>query len=230
MAITVEGTARLLDALAASRARTGVLVAGSAEVYGNPTPADLPLRETSPIRGTSPYALSKIAQERISLAAASSSGSPVVVARSFNHTGPGQRQEFVAPALAERVLAVRDGRASAVVAGNLSVRRDIGDVRDVVRAYRLLLEGIVEQRIGRGGLVLNVATGRAVSIQSILAMLWELAGLSGEPEVAIDQNLLRPGEPLEIRGDATALRAATGWEPEVSLETTLRDLLDSVAA
>jgi GDP-4-dehydro-6-deoxy-D-mannose reductase len=229
-AITVAGTERLVHALGASGLPAGLLVAGSAEVYGSPGPADLPFVESSPLRGDSPYARSKIDQERVALAAAAAGGPATVVTRSFNHTGPGQRSDFVGPALALRVLAVRDGKAGAVVAGNLDVRRDIGDVRDVARAYRMIMEGMVEGRIGQGGIALNVATGRSAAIRSILATFWELAGLAGEPVVEIDAGLVRPGEPADIRGDASALSALTGWQPEIPLETTLRDLFRSLAA
>jgi GDP-4-dehydro-6-deoxy-D-mannose reductase len=135
---------------------------------------------------------------------------------------------FVLPALARRVAAVRRGDSPLLVAGNVDVRRDIGDVRDVVRAYRLLLEGLAEGRLGPEPIVVNVATGRAESIRSMITRLCALAGVS--PEVRIDPALVRADDPPEIRGDATLLRELTGWRPEVPLELTLADLLAEAEA
>jgi len=109
--------------------------------------------------------------------------------------------------------------------GNIDVRRDLGDVRDVARAYRLLLEGLADGALGHATLV-NVATGRAVAIRDVLSILCQLAGVEAEP--IVDPALVRPDDPQEIVGDASRLRALTGWVPAIDLERTLADLFASI--
>ena len=132
----------------------------------------------------------------------------------------------MAPALAGRVLALRDGKTSVIRAGNLDVRRDFGDVRDVVRAYRLLLEALVEGRIPSEKPVYNVATGRSVPIRELVEILCRLAGVEMATEV--DPALVRADDPPDIRGDSSALRELTGWRPAIALEASLADLLESL--
>jgi GDP-4-dehydro-6-deoxy-D-mannose reductase len=218
------GTGAIVLASAAS-GKAPVLITGSADVYGTPAPEDLPLREEAPLRADKPYGLSKLAQERIAIREGARADVPVVVARSFNHTGPGQRPEFVAPALARRVLVAKAAGDSRVVVGNTSVRRDFSDVRDVVRAYRLLLEGLVAGAVPAGTIV-NVASGTAISIAELLAILGELAGITPEP--VVDPALVRAGDPPLIVGDASRLRTLTGWNPTIPIRETLRDLVDSI--
>ncbi|MGI8704180.1 MAG: GDP-mannose 4,6-dehydratase [Candidatus Limnocylindrales bacterium] len=224
-AVNEGGTRNVVAAAAAVSVAIPVLVSGSSEVYGRPESSDLPLREVAPLRTDQPYGRSKLAQERAAIEMGKELGVPVVVTRSFNHTGPGQRLEFVTPALAGRVLEARRRGAGSVAVGNLDVRRDIGDVRDVVRAYRLLIEALVANRLP-GGLVVNVATGQAVSIRDILSKLAQLLGVDIEPSV--DSSLVRELDPPLIVGDASRLRALTGWVPTIRLETTLADMLDSL--
>jgi len=226
-AVNVGGTGRLIAALAATGRPIPLLVAGSSEVYGRPRPEDLPLTEAAPTLTDQPYGRSKLAQERVAVAAADRHGMAIVVARSFNHTGPGQRAEFVAPALARRVLAARTAGTREIPVGNLDVRRDLGDVRDVARAYRLLLEGLADGALGSTRVV-NVATGRAVAIRDVLSILCRLAGVEGQP--VVDPALVRPDDPPEIVGDASRLRALTGWVPSIDLERTLADLLASIGS
>jgi GDP-4-dehydro-6-deoxy-D-mannose reductase len=220
--IAAGGTANLLEAVREQPTPPAVLVISSSEVYGKPREGELPLREGSPLRATTPYALSKLAQESVALAYAARWGLPLVVVRPFNHTGPGQRPGFVVADLVGRVRSVVRGEADAVRAGNLDVRRDFSDVRDVVRAYRLLLEAMSNGRVEPGGAVLNVASGRAVEIRYLLDRICALAGVS--PAVEVDPSLVRPDEAPEIHGDSEPLRALTGWQPEHEIEETLRDI------
>lgn len=231
MRVNVGGTAAIMDAAAhvgrrgsGTGDRPAVLVTGSAEAYGRPRPGDLPLREDAPLLPTSPYGLSKLAQEAVALELASAHGVTIVVTRSFNHIGPGQRAEFVVPALARRVLAVRAGEARAVRIGNADVRRDFTDVRDVVRAYRLLLEGAA----AGGATVVNVASGRPVSIRWIAGELLRQAGLDAPLDV--DPALVRADDPPEIAGDASRLRTLTGWRAAIPLEQTLGEILAEAEA
>jgi GDP-4-dehydro-6-deoxy-D-mannose reductase len=221
-AVNAGGTRVVMEA-AVPRA-IPVLVSGSAEVYGRPEPGDLPLREDVPLRADQPYGGSKLAQERAALDIGARAV-PVVVTRSFNHTGPGQRRDFVAPALAYRLIeAKRTGRREVSV-GALEVLRDIGDVRDFVRAYRLLLEGLAEGSVPTGTVV-NVATGTAVTIRWVFDTMARILGIAVQPK--IDQSLLRDGEAPLIVGDAARLRDLTGWVPRIPLERTLADLVGSL--
>jgi GDP-4-dehydro-6-deoxy-D-mannose reductase len=219
------GTQAIVDALASIDSRIVLLVTGSSEVYGRPDPADLPLKEDAPLLATAPYGLSKVAQETVAVEGATRHGIPTAVTRAFNHTGPGQRPMFAAPAFARRVLDVQAGRAAVIRAGNVDVRRDLGDVRDVVVAYRLLLELLHSGETGP--IVANVATGHAVSMREVIARLSRAAGIDAPIEV--DPALVREGDPPEIRGDAGLLQSLTGWQPRLDLTTTLQDLLSSVA-
>ncbi|MCU0506601.1 MAG: GDP-mannose 4,6-dehydratase [Chloroflexi bacterium] len=223
MRVNVGGTAVLLDAIRHRARPPVVLVTGSSEVYGRPAPGDLPLREDAPLLPVAPYGLSKLAQEAIALELAGAHDLTVVVTRSFNHIGPGQRADFVVPALAQRVLAARGGAAAAVRIGNADVRRDFTDVRDVVRAYRLLLEAGAGGALRGRRSIVNVASGRAVSIRSIAEELMRLAGCVAP--LHVDPELVRADDPPEITGDASLLRALTGWSPVIPLERTLAEIV-----
>jgi GDP-4-dehydro-6-deoxy-D-mannose reductase len=175
-----------------------------------------------------PYGLSKLAQERAALEIGAANNIPLVVVRAFNHTGPGQRPEFVVPALAARIVSARESGKWTIRAGNVDVRRDISDVRDVVRAYRLLLEALGRSQLPPGPRIYNVASGRAVAIRELVHMLAVLAGI--EVEINLDPALVRSDDPPEIRGDATLLKELTGWRPEIPLAQTISDLLTEAEA
>jgi GDP-4-dehydro-6-deoxy-D-mannose reductase len=180
-------------------------------------PSLLPLDEESPTAPLTPYAASKLAAEALAAQAYLGHGQRVFVVRPFNHIGPGQSPNFAVPALAKRIVDADRSKASTIPVGNLSARRDFTDVRDVVRAYRLLIES------GRPGTVYNVCTGRDVSIREIAEGLLALAGTA--LELQTDPSLVREVEVPVLRGDAGRLSAATGWKPEIPLEQTLSDVL-----
>jgi len=214
--VNVEGTMNVLDAARLAGA-TRVLAVNSADVYGVVDESELPLSESSEIRPTSPYAASKAAAEMLCIQATRGYGLDVIRARSFNHLGPGQSDRFVASAIAHRIVDNELGGDRSVKIGNLAARRDFTDVRDVVRAYRLLVMS------GRAGEVYNVCSGVDRSIREIAEMLVGLADnqMSLEP----DPDLMRPVDLLVVRGDNSKLREATGWEPLIQIENTLSDLL-----
>ena len=224
--VNVGGTTALFEALRELEVRPPVLVVGSSEVYGSPAAKDLPLTERSPVASLNPYALSKIGEEAVAVEASARHGFPVVVTRSFSHTGPRQRPVFVVPAIARRVISVKRGQASCVYAGNVDVKRDLTDVRDVARAYRLLLEWLAGLP-GPAAHVVNVASGTSVSIRSLIEQLCQMAGI--EASIEVDEVLVRADDPAEIRGDATLLGQLTGWRPEIPLRQTLADVLDEAA-
>src|ERR1035437_8494379 len=224
--VNVGGTVALFEALRELGIRPPILVSGSADVYGTPRPEDLPLREDAPSAPNSPYSLSKVAQEGAAAEASARYGFPVVATRSFNHTGPGQRPVFVVPAMAQRVMAVKTGQATSIPAGNVDVRRDLTDVRDVVVAYRLLIESAAAGKLADLFTVVNVASGAAVTVRDIIERLCALTGVA--PVIEIDGSLVRPNDPHEIRGDATLLRDLVGWQPRIPLQQTLTDVLAEV--
>jgi GDP-4-dehydro-6-deoxy-D-mannose reductase len=210
------GTLNLLQACVAHGAPR-VLAVSSADVYGRVRPEELPIAEDAPFRPVTPYAASKIAADQVALQAWLGYGLEVLRIRAFNHLGPGQTTRFVAPALAERIARNEADGTDAVPVGNLTPRRDITDVRDVVRAYRLLVLH------GEPGEAYNVCTGRDLSIGELAERLVELA--ARPMQLVPDPALQRPVETPVLRGDPTRLRTVTGWEPEVDLATTLADVL-----
>lgn len=220
--VNVAGTATLVEVLGRLPTRPALLVVSSSEVYGSPADEDLPLAETAPTVPVRVYGISKLAQESVAIARGAALGVPTVVARPFNHTGPGQAPQFAVPAFAARIVeARREGRREIAV-GNVDVRRDIGDVRDTVRAYRLLGEALAAGRVDNGR-VFNVATGSAARVGDVID---RLAIAAGHPvNVRVDPALVRRDDPQCIVGDAGALRALTGWTPEIPLERTLADVV-----
>ena len=225
--VNVGGTIHLVEAARRLATPPIVLVPSSAEVYGGPASDELPLGESSSLRPRGAYALTKVAQESVAIALGGRARIPILVARSFNHTGPGQSTEFVVPAIAARVVAVARSEASDIPIGNLDVARDVLDVRDVARAYRLLLEGAAAGTVPAGTIV-NVSSGRAVTIREILSRLCATAGV--DAPIVVDPALVRPDEALEIRGDPTWIGELVGWRPTIDLEQTLTDVLDAARA
>jgi GDP-4-dehydro-6-deoxy-D-mannose reductase len=214
-----EGTLNVLEACREAGVDR-VLAVASADVYGVVSEDELPLDEHAPLRPTSPYAASKLAADALAQQAFLGHGLGVIRVRPFNHLGPGQSEQFVAPALAARIVRAERAGDTAITVGNLSARRDFTDVRDIVRAYRLLMER------GAPGEVYNVCSGRDLSIQYLADHLVSLA--TRPIELRPDPELMRPADLPVLRGDASKLRAATGWAPEIPIEQTLADLLDEL--
>jgi GDP-4-dehydro-6-deoxy-D-mannose reductase len=212
------GTLRVLDALPAG---TRLVLSSSAEVYGVVPDAEQPISEDRPLRPANPYAASKAAAEMACVAAAAR-GVEAVIARSFNHTGPGQDPRFALASWARQIAAIRAGDAEPVLrVGNLEARRDLLDVRDVVRAYRRLAEH------GVPATAYNVCSGAASSMREVLDMLVELSG--AEVRVEVDPERVRPVDVPLLLGDPERMRLL-GWTPDIPLRQTLADLLAAEAA
>jgi GDP-4-dehydro-6-deoxy-D-mannose reductase len=215
----IFGTFNLLEAVRASMGDTPprFLSVGSCEEYGRRGPEEMPLTERSPVEPVSPYAVSKAAQSMLVLQYHSAYGIECMVTRSFSHTGPGQTGRFVLPAFAKQCAAIKAGLSEPLIrVGNLDVTRDFLDVRDVVRAYRLLVEK------GRAGTIYNVCRGEGLSLGDALRMLGGMTGR--EVDTEIDTNLLRPVDVPLLIGDSGRLREQTGWTPSISNERMLEDL------
>jgi GDP-4-dehydro-6-deoxy-D-mannose reductase len=216
--VNAMGTLYLLEAARACAHPPRVLVTSSAEVYGAVPAELLPVTEDAPLAPVTPYAASKVASEYLGVQAHLAHGLPVLRMRPFNHVGPGQSSAFVVSALAERIVEARRQGAESIVVGNLTARRDLTDVRDVVRAYRLLAER------GVAGEVYNVCSGQDIAIADVALEMQRLAGV--ELRFDLDPALSRPVDVPVVRGDFTKLREATGWEPRFTLERTLLDVLE----
>jgi GDP-4-dehydro-6-deoxy-D-mannose reductase len=204
----------VLEAARTEAPNATVVFVSSGEVYGPPD--SLPVDESALLRPQNPYAVSKAAGDLLAGFYADAHGVRVVRARSFNHAGPGQPPIYALASFARQVAAGLEAGDDPirVVTGSPDTRRDYTDVRDVVRAYRRL--GAADW----AGAV-NVCSGRTASARELVAGLGRAAG--AEIEHVVDQRLVRAHEVMEIRGSAARLRELTGWEPEISLETTLAD-------
>ncbi len=216
LAANATGTANVLEAVRAAGRPIRALVVSSAEVYGKQRPERMPLDESVPVRPGNPYAASKVAAETYAEVWGRIYGLDVVVARPFNHIGPGQDARFVVPSFARQLAEIAAGASPRLAVGNLSAERDFLDVRDVAGAYLALLAN------GRSGSVYNVCSGHAVAIQEVLRQLITIARVP--VEVREDPERLRPSDIPLLCGDATKLRAETGWAPAFSLAASLRDI------
>jgi GDP-4-dehydro-6-deoxy-D-mannose reductase len=216
LANNVMGTHHLLDAIRSAGLSCRVLIPGSATVYASSATA---ISEQDPIAPASPYALSKFAQEQLGLRAVGEDGVSVIVARSFNHTGPRQTPAFIAPSIARQIALIERGAMEPVLkVGNLDARRDFTDVRDVVRAYAALIAD------GRSGEIYNVASGTARSMKQLLDALMVRSRV--RIRVESDPARMRPHDTPLLVGDPAKLRRATGWSPMVSFEQMIDDLLE----
>jgi GDP-4-dehydro-6-deoxy-D-mannose reductase len=211
-------TLHLLEAAREHAPEARVVTVSSGEVYGPPD--SLPVGEDAPLRPQNPYAVSKASADLLAAMYADAHGMDVVRARPFNHAGPGQSDEYVVSTVARQAaegLLAGDGPLR-IVTGSPEPSRDFTDVRDVARAYRMLAAPDVAAD------AYNVCSGTSVSVAELLALVKRVTGR--ELEHSVDPARVRAHEVMEIRGDPARLRAATGWEPAVALETTLADTID----
>lgn len=219
---TLETNIRLqlnvLEGVARVNPKCRVLVVGSSEEYGLIKPEDLPVDEDTPLRPLNTYATSKVTQDLLGLQYFLTHGLYVVRVRPFNHIGPRQRPGFVAPDFASQIAAIELGLQPPVLeVGDLTPRRDFSDVRDVVRAYVMLVTQ------GEPGQVYNVGSGESHSIQELLDILLSLS--QATIEVRQDPERLRPAEVADVVCDASRIRQRTGWRTTISLPQSLQDIL-----
>jgi GDP-4-dehydro-6-deoxy-D-mannose reductase len=214
-AVNVRGTHHLLQALQQADLTARVMIPSSAMVY---RPASEALTEEHPLVPSSPYGLSKLAQEMLG-ARASNGRVSVTIGRAFNHVGPRQDPAFAAAGFARQIAEIEAGRREPeVVVGNLDARRDTMDVRDTVRAYRAILNH------GTPGRPYNISTGRAIAIGELLDMLCARARVA--IRIRVDPDRFRPNDVALIVGDSSRLQRELGWAPAIPLSQTLDDLLE----
>lgn len=215
LAINVGGPDNIIRACVESGRPATVLVVSSADLYGRIAAADLPLSETTIIRPANNYGLTKALAELVPARYAAASQVRTVIARPFNHIGPGQNERFVTSNFARQIALIAAGKAEPILrVGNLDARRDFTDVRDIVAGYQLAALK------GRG--TYAFCSGAAVSIRSILEKLISIAGV--EVTIELDPARLRPSDTPELYGSFAKAERELGWRPKMTLDQTLADI------
>ncbi len=214
--VNVLGAFNLFEAAMSLPALPRILNVSTSQVYAS---SDTILTESSPVNPDNPYAASKAMAEFLRVQYRKCIGGGIITARSFNHTGPGQPPNFVLPSIAKQFAEMEAGlRPPKLTVGNIEVKRDFTDVRDVVLAYCALLDK------GRTDEIYNVCSGSAVRLADIIAKFEAISGIAVQIET--DPGRLRGNEVSQIFGDSTKIRTETGWSPQIVLDKTIRDLLD----
>ena len=217
--INFGGTLNLLRGLRSASFGGRLIYVGTGDCYGAVPEQALPVCEDRPLRPRNPYAVSKAATEALCYQWSQTEGLDVVIARPFNHIGPGQDVRFAVAAFAQQIAAIAVGKMNPKIAtGNLDVTRDFTDVRDVVGAYFALIEH------GRRGEVYNIGTGRETRLRAVLDTLMQLAGVRAE--LSTDPARVRPDEQQRMVADVAKIERDTGWKARIPLEDTLRDILN----
>jgi GDP-4-dehydro-6-deoxy-D-mannose reductase len=211
-------TLHILDTVRLAPGKTRLLAVGSADEYGQVEAVHLPLMEARQTQPCNPYGLSKVLQSQCCSAYASLYGVDVVITRSFNHTGPWQTDTFVLPSFAKQIVEIKYGlRDPEIEVGDIEVKRDFLDVRDVVEAYISLLYK------GKTGEVYNVCSGKAYSLRELLNRMCKIAGI--DLSIRVREERTRRVDPRELRGNKLKITRDTGWSPKIPIEETLRSLL-----
>ena len=208
----------LLEKIRAFNPECRILSVGSSEEYGSCTPDQLPLTEVTTLNPVSPYAVARVSQELLSKVYVNGFGCNIVMTRSFNHIGPGQLNTFVIASFASQLLAIKNKLAEPIlVTGDVSIVRDFVDVRDVVRAYDDLLKH------GRSGEIYNICSGKGVSLDHVIDEMVAILGIQITKKT--DRNLIRPNDNKAIVGSFKKIHAEIGWQPQIPLDQSLRDIL-----
>ncbi|MGG7178118.1 GDP-mannose 4,6-dehydratase [Clostridium paraputrificum] len=216
--VNVKGTINILECIRKAGLKARVLLIGSSEQYGK-IDYSKAVSEDSELNSINPYGISKYTQEKVALMYKEAYGIEVILVRAFNHIGPGQGKGFVIPDFVSQVVGIKNkGIKSNITVGNLSAKRDFTDVRDIVCAYRLLLEK------GVSGEIYNVGSGIEVEIKQVLNLIIKLVGL--DIEVIVDENKYRRIETPSIVCDNSKLKNATGWGIKYKLEESLIDIIE----
>ncbi|MBF0605480.1 MAG: GDP-mannose 4,6-dehydratase [Nitrospirae bacterium] len=217
--INFQGTHNLLLALKHHGFSGRMLYVSSSEIYGMVDENDMPVTETQAVRPISPYAETKVAAEALCYQWSQVEKFHILVARPFNHFGPGQSSRFVVADFARQIFKIQSGSEDATLhVGDIDATRDFTDVRDVARAYQKILER------GVNGACYNVCSGIEVTVRHIVEKLAALANVT--LKVTQDPARMRQSEQRRMRGSHAKLTAGTGWKPEIPMDQSLRDILD----
>ena len=215
----VTGSCNLFEAVRAAQIDPVIQIACSSEEYGLVKPDEVPMNEDNPLRPMSPYAVSKVGLDFLGYQYYKSYDMKIVRTRGFNHTGPRRGDVFVVSTFAKQIAEIEAGKKEPVMkVGNLQAKRDFTDVRDMVKGYYLAAKK------GEPGEVYNIATGESIEIKKMLDMLLEMSKVD-DIKVEKDPKRMRPSDVPILEGDASKFKKATGWEPEVPFEKTLKDIL-----
>lgn len=217
--INIKGSVHVMDAIRELYYKPKVLLIGSGEEYGHIKEEETPITEDNMIRPGNIYAVTKVCQNMIGSIYAKAYDMDLMLVRAFNHIGPTQAPMFVVADFCKQVAEIEKGlRPPVMYVGNLTAKRDFTDVRDVVRAYAMLIQK------GKAGETYNVGSGKAISIQEILDMIICLSGK--DIKVEVDPNKLRPVDVAIIEADTTKLKEATGWAQKITLKQTIQETLN----
>ena len=216
----ILGQLNIFEAVRVLQLEPWIQIACSSEEYGMVYENELPIKETNPLRPLSPYAVSKVGQDYLGYQYCKSFGMRVVRTRGFNHDGPRRGDVFVSSNFAKQLVMIEKQKKPPVISvGNLEARRDFTDVRDIVRAYWLALDGKCEP-----GEVYNICSGTDYRIKDVLDMLIDMSGQN--VEVNEDPERLRPSDVPVLLGDASKFKNATGWHPQIEYKQTLQDMIN----
>jgi GDP-4-dehydro-6-deoxy-D-mannose reductase len=217
--LNIIGQVNLFEAMRATGNDAAVQVAGSSEEYGLVMPDEVPMSEENPLRPLSPYAVSKVAQDKLAYQYHRSYGIKAVVTRGFNHCGPRQTENFIVATLGRQIAYIEAGLQEPVLLhGDLDSKRDLTDVRDMVRAYWRLLD------VGQPGEAYNIGTGACRSIREVLEGYLALTDV--RIDVRQDPARMRPSDVTLLWANDRKFRTISGWEPAIPFAQTLRDTLD----
>ena len=209
----------LVEHIRIQNSQCRILSVGSSEEFGEVTENELPLTEEHPLKPVSPYAVARVSQEMLSKIYADGFFLDIIMTRSFNHIGPGQRDVFVISSFAKQLvqLAKNKSNKNIITTGNLNIIRDFVDVRDVVKAYYLLFKK------GRKGEVYNICSGKGVVLKDIISKMSELLGM--KIEIETNPQLIRPNENKKVTGSYQKIKNELGWQPEIEIEKSLADII-----
>ena len=216
--VNVNGTLNLLEAVKNSNVNSKILIVGSSDQYGIIKPENCPIKETQPQIPQSPYGISKKTQEEIGKLYVKAYNMNIIFVRAFNHIGARQSENFVVPDFASKIVKIEKGENPVLKVGNLDTLRDFTDVRDIVRGYVMLLEN------GKIGESYNIGSGNVVKVKDILEKLVSLS--NKEIKIEIDKEKFRPVDVPIVQCDNAKIRKDTEWIPEISIDETLKDVLE----
>lgn len=217
--VNFNGTFNILESLKENGFKGRFLYISSGDVYGILNNDSLPATENSYLFPRNPYAVSKVAAEALCYQYSHTDNFHTIIARPFNHIGPGQSEAFVVSNFAKQIVEIKlELKEPVLDVGDIDVTRDFTDVRDVVEAYKLLLEK------GGKGEIYNVCSGREISIRTIIEYLASIASV--KVELRQDPERMRPSENRRIFGDNSKIKQTTGWEPKITLEQSLENILE----
>ena len=214
--VNVVGAINILESSVSLKQHPKVLFIGSSEEYGQ---FDGVLKESCCLDATSPYGISKITLEMFAKLYKQRFGMHIFLARSFNHTGIGQADSFVLPSFCKQIASIeKSGQDGSICVGNIDISRDFSDVRDIVRAYRMIVES------DKDDMVFNVGSGKAFSLRELLDYLISLTKY--KVTVTQDSNLLRPSDIKTIKCDNHLILKEIGWKPEINIKHTLKEMFE----